>query len=57
MEGVWTEDPMDVKRAISDHFHKQFQKKSLGCVELPMDFANATLDEIDGEFLTKEFIE
>lgn len=57
VNGVWTEDPAQVKIAISDHFRNHFQQQLHSRIELPHNFVEARLDEADGVLLTKSFTE
>lgn len=57
MEGEWTEEPARIKRAISEHFQHQFQRKVFNRIEFPLELIEAKLDDVDGQLLTNAFSE
>lgn len=57
IEGAWTEEPNRVKQAVREHYRSLFLKKDPKLVEMPEDLVETRLEDVDGEFLTRNFTE
>ncbi|XP_057793325.1 uncharacterized protein LOC131009943 [Salvia miltiorrhiza] len=57
VDGVWIQEPSEVKRIVKDHFHSQFRKRSRACLRLPADFVNRKISDSAREWLDRPFSE
>ncbi|XP_057791311.1 uncharacterized protein LOC131008451 [Salvia miltiorrhiza] len=57
VDGVWIEEPVEVKRIVKEHFQAQFKTRHRACLRLPAVFVNRKISDSTREWLDRPFSE